>query len=238
MEFRYRINNEEVQSLSEMQWMLWSLDAMQKASVAREEYYRQHNAYLGPMDGYNPQQHQSNIMHRLIMVDLIFNLVKSIEAFFGAVTIAWKISNRDEDISTKKLHSSLLRPGENTLQEIKDILSKRNVDRDILCKLCSFPVPGDLEITKKDQKILWRIYDDTLKRLHIYGFFASRYLDEFKEVRNVYSHNMRLLFMDIQQYDGPESVSSMGLLDPKKRRPNYMLLVCESQRKAVGDLTV
>ena len=238
MEFGYRINGEVAQSLNEKQKMIWTLDALQKASVAREEYFRQHDALLGPLDGFNPQRHQGNNLMRVIMVDLVFTMVRSIEAFLGAVGVAWKISTSNRDASIKSLHSWLLRPGSKTLQEILDILSEREIDNETLCKLCGFSIPENLKIDKRDQKNLWKTYNETLKRMKIYGFFATWYMNEFKEVRNIYSHNMRFLFLNISQKDGEEIADSVGLLGSKERSPNYLLLICETQRKAIRELAI
>ncbi|MFW9842954.1 MAG: hypothetical protein ACFFEV_00060 [Candidatus Thorarchaeota archaeon] len=238
MEFRYWVNKEEVQSLNEKERLIWTLDALQKASAAREEYFRQHNNLLGPLESFDPQIKYKHNVRRVIMVDLIFTLVRSIEAFFGAVGIAWQISTRESKISVRKLHEWLLRPGDSTLQKIKDILSEKRVDKDTLCKLSGFPIPENLDIEKKDQLILWKLYEKTLEWIRTYGFFAYWYLNEFKEVRNVYSHNMRFLFLDLLQRDGPERAGGIGLLSPKRRGPNYMILISRSQRKAMGELTI
>jgi hypothetical protein len=235
------IDGKEVSDLSEKERMIWSLDAMQKASAVRAEYFRQHDALLGPMEGYNPQNHEDNDLLQIIIVDLIFTLVRSIEAFLGAVGICWKISNESHKKSIKKLHKWLLRPGENTLNEIKDILSRKEIDKETLCRLCGFPIPEKLDIERRDQIVLNEVYDQTLKRMKTYGFFAYWYLNEFKETRNVYSHNMRFLFLKtLQTYEKEEieRAGIIGLLGAKERGPNYMILLCESQRKAMIELTI
>lgn len=237
VKFKYMIDRKEVRNLDEKERMIWSLDVLQKSSVVREKYYKQHDAVLGPSDGYNPQLNQDNNLIRLIMVDLVFTLIRSIESFVGAVGVGWKISTEKPKMSAKSLHRWLLRPGD-TLAEVREILSDNKIDKITLCKLCGFPVPDDLNIERGDQINLWRVYDETLKRIKTYGFFASHYFDEFKEVRNVYSHNMRFLFLNVLQSNGLEEADTVGLLGSKKRSPNYLLLICESQRKAIRELTI
>lgn len=239
MKFRYIVDGKEVPELSEKEQMIWSLDAMHKASVMREGYYRQHDALLGPIEKYNPQNHQDNDLLYLIIVDLIFTMVRSIESFLGAVGVCWKISTDDESI--EKLHRRLLIPGKKTQEKIKDILSNKEIDKETLCKLCGFPIPEKLNIERKDQIVLNAVYDQTLKRMKTYGFFAYWYMNEFNEVRNVYAHNMRLLFLKTRKEDIKseiERASMIGILGSKELGPSYLILLCESQRKAMGELVV
>jgi hypothetical protein len=239
MKFRYIVDGKEVPELSEKERMIWSLDAMQKASVSREKYYKSHDVLLGPIEKYNPQHHQDNDLLQLIVVDLIFTLVRSIEAFMGAVGVCWKISTDKEPI--EKLHRRLLRPGENTQDEIKDILSNKEIDRKTLCKLCGFPIPETMNIERKYQIVLNEVYDQTLKRMKTYGFFAYWYLNEFKEVRHVYAHNMRILFLKSLQHDTADEIekaSMIGILGTEELGPSYLILLCESQRRAMGELVV
>lgn len=238
MEFSYKINGEEVQSLNEKQKMIWTLDAMQRSSIVREQYYRQHDALLGPLKAFDPQRFRNNNLMHVIMVDLLFTSIRSIEAFLGAVGVSWQISAKNPNVSVEGLHKWLLRPESDTFKEIQSILSERGIDRDTLCKLCGFPIPESLKIEKEDRKILWDVYDETLKRMKVYGFFAFWYLNEFKEVRNVYSHNMRFLFLNIIQHSGLERADTIGLLGSEERGPDYLILICESQRRALGELTV
>lgn len=110
----------------------------------------------------------------------------------------------------------------------------------MLCKLCGFPIPDDLDIDNRERIALWEIYDQTLKRVKLYGKYAIEYENEFKGLRHAYSHNMRVLLLEL--FEGkesePEAADIVGIMKPSTRRPNHLTLLCKTQRRAMSELAI
>ncbi len=232
--------NETDVSFPENEWMVWTLDMMVRASQARSKYYQYQDAQLGTLDSYDPAAIENREICRLIAVDLIFTLLRSIEAFIGALSVCWKISTEPKKVNTtKKLHQRLLKSDTNTDRKIREMFSADEIEDQTLCQLCGFPLPDGLPLDMRSKRVLWEVYDQTLKRVKLYGKYAVRYRTEFMELRNAYSHNMRLLFLEVFDTDekNPEKGDVTGVLDKKKCRPSNLTLLCKTQREATGELT-
>lgn len=226
---------------NEKEWMIWTLDIMVRAADARSDYYRFQEMQLGPPESYDPSSFPHRDLLRLIGIDQVFTLLRSIEAFFGVLSVCWKISTGSRDVKTAKgLHRRLLRPGTNTLKVVKNKLRQGNIDKETLCQLCGFPIPEKLGIDRKSQIALWEVYDQTLKRVKLYGRYALRYERLFRDLRNAFSHNMRILYLEIAEANEtePEKADVVGTMNPSTCRPDNLILFCQTQREAMSELTL
>lgn len=105
---------------NEKEWIIWTLDMMVWAADARSDYYRFQEMQLGPPESYDPSSSPHRDLVRLIGIDQVFTLLRSIEAFFGVLSVCWKISTGSKDVKNAKgLHKRLLKPGANTLKVVK-----------------------------------------------------------------------------------------------------------------------
>ncbi|MFQ5834151.1 MAG: hypothetical protein ACE5H4_15715 [Candidatus Thorarchaeota archaeon] len=214
---------------------------MKKASSARERYYLDLDTRVNAVLQGKLEQDVGENLIRIMQTDLIFNLVRTIEAFAGAVLVCWTVcTGSDNERSASNLLHILLAPKASQLKEIYAILAQDELTNDTLYKLCGFPIPSEMSISKKQKIALENICDQTLKRMKVYGSLAVKYWEKFRQVRNAYAHNTRILFLESYQTgkEAPEEAKVFGLLNPRTRRPGNMGLLCDSQRKAMGELMV
>jgi hypothetical protein len=230
------------------EWLLWTLDAMTKASKTRTDYLREINFWIDQyLEGKWVPKEGSHFIHgrnyyRTLHIELIMNVARTIEAFLGVAGICWRISTgTPSKIKPKKLLERLLRPSPDLLEVPRKLFSKKRIEKEVLCQLCAFPLPENLNLEKHDVQILWRIFSPTLKRIILHGYYGVKYLNHYKAVRDSYLHNTRIMYTSGHKLLGApvhESADIFAIYDPEKGKPSQVLYVDNNSRLALSELSL
>jgi hypothetical protein len=179
--------------------LIWVLDQMIRSSNMREQYFIRINSFnskfieneisLDPKLGIVSKNKD---MYGAIHVDYIFRVMGAIESFQGALAAAWRLSTKKSS-DLEKVLKILINPvgpkGGIVTSSRKSSLSEQKK-----CRYSSIPLIG------KEDKLTaskLRIYlKETFDRIESGMFYSQRFWDEYRVVRDVYSHNYRFVFHD------------------------------------------
>jgi hypothetical protein len=220
---------------------VWILDQMIRSSKIRVEYFK-HVASLDSQyitanvetDTTTGIVTKNKDMYSAIHADFIFRVLSFIESLQGAMAVAWKYSAKGKP-NLEEIVSTLIDPRGHR-GNIEKILRGKTFTEKRICRL--FAVPS---LSKFEESTAVRLRDllrNVFDRAMNCASYSKKFWDEYEDIRNVYVHNFRFIFIGRVEAQwkafGDESV--LGFLKDPSDLSGGMAFIGASQRVAMGDM--
>ncbi|MFW9888259.1 MAG: hypothetical protein ACFFER_08765 [Candidatus Thorarchaeota archaeon] len=224
--------------------IVWVLDQLIRSSKIRGDYFKHINdlysQYIAANIELDPNTKaltKNKEMYDAIHADFIFRVLGVIESFQGAMAAAWEFTapgKRDLD----KILSILINPrGHRT--NIENRLRKESFTEKIICRMLAFPILTRLE--KKDKETadkLRALLNDVFQRIMDCAWYSQCFLDEYEDIRNVYAHNFRFIFIERVEAEWKilDDESILGFLRNPTDLSEGMAFIGAIQRVVMADM--
>ncbi|MHA1962094.1 MAG: hypothetical protein ACW99U_17960 [Candidatus Thorarchaeota archaeon] len=224
--------------------IVWVLDQLIRSSKIRGDYFKHINDFYSKYITTNIEPDpttgimaKNKEMYDAIHADFIFRVLGVIESFQGAMAAAWRFTapgkrNLDEILS-------ILIDPRGHRGNIVNRLRKEAFTEKTICRMFAFPIIARLE--KREKKIadkLRTLLNDVFQRIMDCAWYSQCILDEYEDIRNVYAHNFRFIFIEHIETDwrvsGDESI--LGFLKNPTDLSEGMVFIGDIQRVVMADM--
>ena len=224
--------------------IVWVLDQMIRSSKIRGDYFKHINDFYSQYITTNIEPDsktgivtENKDIYDAIHADFIFRVLGVIESFQGAMAASWKFTapgKRD----LEEILSILINP-KGHRGNIEKRLRKNSFSEKSICRLFAVPILTRFE--KKDKTTadkLRALLNDVFKRIMDCAWYSQCFLDEYGDIRNIYAHNFRFVFIGKVETEwriyGDESI--LGFLSDSTDLSEGMAFIGAIQRVVMGDM--
>jgi hypothetical protein len=221
--------------------IVWVLDQMTRSSKIRGDYFKYINDFYSQYITTNVEpDSKTGIMtenkeiYDAIHADFIFRVLGVIESFQGAMAASWKFTAPGKR-NLEEILSILIDPRGHR-SSIERRLRKESCTEKSICRMFAIPFLSRLDETIADK--LRPLLKDVFQRIMDCAWYSQHFWDEYEDIRNIYAHNFRFVFIDRVETEwrvfGDESI--LGFLKEPTNLSEGMAFIGASQRVAMADM--
>jgi len=221
--------------------LIWVLSRMYHSSKIRLEHFKHLAQYTSEFITKEVEKHpisgivtKNKDMYAAIHVDFVSKVLGAVESFQGASATAYEYtSSRKPDL--EKILSILINP-KGRREAIKSFSKKKSLSRRILHRLSVFPKLNHFNKSISDR--LEEILKEPFMKFESTIQFSQKFLDEYKVIRDVFSHNYRFVFHEeiYAEWESEFDELIIGVIQDSDNFAGSMAYVGAIQRISMGNL--
>ncbi len=221
--------------------LIWVLEQMIRSSRVRYAHFMDLSKYTSDFVANKVGKDletgiisENRDLYNAICVDSVTKTLGGIESFQGALSAAYEFTSKNGP-NLEKVLPILIDP-EGNRGGIQTLSQKNSLSKWNLCRLSVFPKTKGFEKSVTEKLDL--VVKDCFMRMEKTIQYAQRFWEEYKVVRDIFSHNYRFVFHQyVVPYWKPEyDESIIGLIRDQDDLVSGMVWVGAEQRLAMSHL--